>query len=288
MRWWARLAVTLAAISFITAGARIGAAAEAARLELAWADNLLTIRQPQLPGGKLVVNYLEAFCRNGSSDRDWTETVIPHTTRLVSAADDRHELALESRLRDGVIVNHKILAGTDEVSFELSAHNPTETASEVHWAQPCIRVDEFTGRNQDDYLAFCFVLIDGKVTRLPTRPWATKARYTPGQVYCPKHVDRGDVNPRPLSSLVPSHGLIGAFSGDGRWIVASAWEPYQELFQGVLVCVHADLRIGGLKSGQTKQIHGKIYLTRDSIDELVKRYERDFPEHLLRNETKGP
>jgi len=41
---------------------------------------------------------------------------------------------------------------------------------------------------------------DGKLTRLPTSPWADKARYTPGQVYCPAGVDRNDVNPRPLSS----------------------------------------------------------------------------------------
>ena len=97
------------------------------------------------------------------------------------------------------------------------------------------------------------MLIDGKVTKLPTEPWATQARYVPGQVYCPAHVDRDDVNPRPLSPLVPSHGLIGCFSGDAKWIMASAWEPYQELFQGVITCVHSDFRLGGLKPGETKQ-----------------------------------
>ena len=42
--------------------------------------------------------------------------------------------------------------------------------------------------------------------------------------------------------------------------MATAWEPIQELFQGVIVCLHSDFRIGGLKPGESKKIHGKIYL----------------------------
>jgi hypothetical protein len=124
-----------------------------------------------------------------------------------------------------------------------------------------------------------FVFIDGKLTRLPTRPWATQARYTPGQVWCPAHVDRNDVNPRPLSTLVPSNGLIGCFSADETQILATAWEPYQELFQGVIVCLHSDFRIAGLKPHETKTIRGKLYLTGADVDALRKRYEADFPEH---------
>jgi hypothetical protein len=254
------------------------------RLRVAWAENTLVVEaaagQPSIPGGKLSVNYLEAYCKPGSTDRDWGQTVIPHATRLVAASLDGHEVELECRLADGVIVRHKIVAAADEVDFRLAARNPTGAPSAVHWAQPCIRVAGFTGKTQSDYLPQCFILVEGKVTRLPTEPWAVRARYVPGQVYCPAHVDRGDVNPRPLSPIVPSHGLIGCFSGDGRWIMASAWEPYQELFQGVITCVHSDFRIGGLTPGETKQIRGKIYLTRDNIESLVRRYERDFSEHL--------
>ena len=75
-----------------------------------------------------------------------------------------------------------------------------------------------------------------------------RGRYTPGQVWCPEDVSRNDVNPRPLSSLVPSNGLIGCFSGDGKQLMATAWEPYQELFQGVIVCLHSDFRIGGTET----------------------------------------
>ena len=53
---------------------------EPLRLRIAWADNMLSIEaptgQPPIPGGKLLVHYLEAYCRPGSTDRDWGQTVI--------------------------------------------------------------------------------------------------------------------------------------------------------------------------------------------------------------------
>jgi hypothetical protein len=250
------------------------------KLTLSWQDNYLTIHGSHLPKEKVKIHYLEAYCRPGSTDRDWAQTVIKHKAQLISASADGRSLKLRDTLADGVVVNHEISAADDEVSFHLVANNPTETTSEAHWAQPCIRVDTFTGKSQKDYVPSCFIFLDGRLTRLPTQPWAEKARYTPGQVYCPKNVDRRDVNPRPLSELVPSNGLIGCFSGDGKMILATAWEPYQELFQGVGVCVHSDFRIGGLKPGETKRIRGKIYLTEADVPKLLQRYQRDFPEHL--------
>jgi len=250
-------------------------------LTLSWADNMLTVKGDRLPGGALKINYIEAYCRPGSTDRDWGKTVIPHTTRLVESSDDGRRLKLRSALEDGVVVDHEIKAGVDEVDFRLTARNPTEKASEAHWAQPCVRVDAFTGvkpvHSSEEYLPKGFVFLDGKLARLPTQPWATKARYTPGQVWCPAHVNRDDVNPRPLSSLVPSNGLIGCFSADGSQILASAWEPYQELFQGVIVCLHSDFRIGGLAPGESKSIRGKLYLTGPDVNALLRRYEADFP-----------
>jgi hypothetical protein len=243
---------------------------------------MLTIRGTALPGGTLKVWYLEAFCRPGSTDRDWKQTVIPHQSQLVEADPAGHRLKLRSTLADGVIVDQELHAGRDEVSFQLVARNPTDRPSEAAWAQPCIRVDAFTGvgvkRDSEEYLPRSFIFLDGRLTRMPTRPWATQARYVPGQVWCPAGVDRNDVNPRPLSTLVPSNGLIGCFSGDDSMILATAWEPYQELFQGVIVCLHSDFRIGGLKPGETKQIRGKIYIVKNDVDALVKRYEADFPE----------
>jgi hypothetical protein len=261
-------------------------AADEPGLTLTWERNMLTVQGAALPGGALKVWYLEAFCRPGSTDREWKETVIPHKTQLVQADPDHRRLKLRSTLDDGVIVDHELLAGRDEVTFSLVATNPTDRPSEADWAQPCIRVDAFTGvplkRASEEYLPRSFIFLDGRLARLPTKPWATEARYVPGQVWCPAGVNRNDVNPRPLSTLVPSNGLIGCFSGDDSMILATAWEPYQELFQGVIVCLHSDFRIGGLKPGETKQVRGKLYLVKNDLDALLKRYEADFPEHTAR------
>jgi hypothetical protein len=259
-------------------------------LSATWKDNYLVVRGDHVPGKEISTLYLEAFCRPGSTHRDWAkETVIPHKTEHVSTSENGRLIRLKSRLADGVVVDHAITVGDDEVDFRLTAANTTKADSKVDWAQPCVRVDKFTGTTRDDarelhpaYIRKCFVFIDGKLTRLPTSPWATEARYTPGQVYVPKGIDRNDVNPRPLSRLVPSSGLMGAFSRDEQWILATAWEPYQELFQGVISCIHADFRIGGLKAGESKTIRGKLYVVPADVEKLVKRYERDFPEH-----TKG-
>ncbi len=255
---------------------------ESQSLKLLWEKNVLSISGEQVPGKEIKIWYLEAYCRAGSTDREWGQTVIPHKTELISASNDGRQIKLKCTVSDGVIVEHTISATHDAVSFELIARNPTDKLSEIHWAQPCLRVDKFTGRNQQTYLDKSFLFLDGKLTRMPTPEWATKARYVPGQVWCPKHVDRNDVNPRPLSQQVPSNGLIGCFSADESMILAVAWEPYQELFQGVIVCVHSDFRIGGLKPGETKKIRGKLYVVKSEVDELLKRYERDFPEHVTK------
>jgi hypothetical protein len=248
-------------------------------LRLHWERNFLTISGEHLPGGEMKIHYLEAYCRDRSTDADWRmHTKVPHHTELLAAADDHTWLKLRCEVEDGLQVEHELRSTADEVDFQLVAHNPTGRRSEVHWAQPCIRVDRFTGRTQQTYLGKSFVFLDGELSRLPTRDWATEARYTPGQVWCPSHVDRRDVNPRPISPLVPSNGLIGCFSRDESMLFATAFEPYQELFQGVIVCLHADFRLGGLGPGETRKIRGKIYIVPNDVPALIERYARDFPE----------
>ena len=246
-------------------------------LRISWKDNFLAITAPDLPGRQVRILYLEAYCRPGSTSRKWEQTVIGHKTRLVSADADGRRLRLQCTLDDGVVVDHEIVARADEVEFHIKASNPTAKASDVDWAQPCIRVDTFTGRNKSDYLSKCFVFLDGKLARMPTPHWATRALYTPGQVWFPMGVSRLDVNPRPLSDDVPSNGLIGCFSADEKTILAVAFEPYQELFQGVAARIHSDFRIGGLKPGESKNIRGKIYIVPADPKALLARYEKDFP-----------
>ena len=258
-----------------------------AKLSLHWEDDILTIDAPEVPGKKIQIWYLEAYCRPGSTDREWNETVIGHETKLVSATPEK--IQLRCTLKDGVVVDHEITAHHDVVRFSLVARNPTGRESSAHWAQPCIRVGEFTGTQSDDdkytYLKNSFVFLDGKQSFLPTPRWASEARYTPGQVWCPCHVPRSDVNPRPLSSDLPSNGLIGCLSSDKKWLLATAWEPYQELFQGVIRCLHSDFRIGGLRPGEEKKIRGVIYVMANNSDELVRRYRADFPDQALRHQT---
>lgn len=258
------------------------------RLRLDWADEMLTISGAEVPGGSVRVWYLEAFCRPGSTDRDWKETVIPHRSQLVERAADGSRIVINSTLEDGVVVESTIRAERDAVLFDVVAHNPTAHASQAHWAQPCLRVDRFVGveprHSSEEYLPRCFVFVHGKPAFLPLPEWATQARYTPGQVWCPAHVDRNDVNPRPLSKIVPSNGLIGCVSKDGSMLLATAWEPYQELFQGVIVCLHSDFRIGGLKPAETRRVRGVIYIMPHDMNALVRRYEQDFPEHRTSTE----
>ena len=258
-------------------------------LRITWADNLLTIDGKHFPGEKLEIWYIEAYCRANSHDADWgKQTVIKHSTRIVTAGDDKKMIRLQCKLMDGVIVDHVISAGTDEIDFRITARNPTRTVSQAHWAQPCIRVGKFTGLGDPvqsesyDYLKKSFVFQNGSLQTMPTKDWATKARYTPGQVWRAPRVKASDVNPRPLNPNLPDNGLIGCFGRNDRWLLATAWSPYQELFQGVITCLHSDFRIGGLEPGQTKKIQGKIYILRNDINGLLNRYREDFPK------TKAP
>jgi hypothetical protein len=278
-----RLTCTVVGVLICAFGA--ASAQQPKPLTISWDKNYLTVHG-DFPGNELRTHYLEAYCRPGSTDADWrTHTVIPHTAEQLEATSDGKRIKLRDKLADGVIVEHTITASKDEVDFRIVAHNPTDKTSEAHWAQPCIRVDKFTGAGNADaralvpaYARKCFLFLDGQLTRLPTEPWADKARYVPGQVYCPKGVDRNDVNPRPLSSLVPSNGLCGCFSADENKIFAVAFEPYQEIFQGVIACIHNDFRIGGLAPGETKNIRGKMYIVPADVPALLERFKRDFPE----------
>jgi len=283
--WWCQ--VLLLAAMLIGLG--IGARAQSGLTLSFEPPHMLVIHGAHLPGGMIRINYLEAYCRANSTEADWVaHTVIPHRVSGVTLSEDRKTLRLRDTLTDGVVVDHTVTARGDEIDFQLRASNPGKQRSEAHWAQACVRLGDFTGFNSgsrelDDYLGKCFIFLEGKLARLSeVRPWAREARYTPGQVWPAPGVPRSDVNPRPLSTLTPDNGLIGAFSVDEKLIFATAWEPYQELFQGVARCLHSDFRLAGLRPGERREVRGKIYLVDNDLTALLKRYAQDFPEQQPR------
>jgi hypothetical protein len=247
-------------------------------LRISWDKDILTIRSDRLPGGKVEVLYLEAFCRRGSTDRDWAQTVIPFKTRLMASDRSGQSLRLETLVDGKVRIVHQIHSGADEVDFQLTLVNESTEDVDIDWAQPCMRVGTFTGRGQDDYFEKCFIFTDKGLVRMHKTHRETRARYIPGQVYVPKGIDLNDVNPRPISKTRPVNGLVGCFSADEKMILAMAWNQTHELFQGVIVCIHSDFHIGGLKAGQTKHLHGKIYVVPSDVPKLLERYQRDFPQ----------
>jgi hypothetical protein len=239
-----------------------------------------------LPGKKITTCYLEAYCRDNSQTTHWGKhTVVGHTTRLVSKSAGGTKIRLRCEVNDGLIVDHNITAENDEADIQIHAHNPTSKRSETHWAQPCVRVGEFTGTGPEQtedkyaYLEKSFVFLDQKLARMPTRDWATETRYKPGQVWAAPNVSRADVNPRPLHPDIPSNGLIDCFNEDETLIFAMAFEPYQELFQGVIRYLHSDFRLGGLEAGESLEIKGKFYFVANDVAALLQRYHSDFPEH---------
>lgn len=248
----------------------------AANLAVAWTNNMLTIRGPDLPGGKVDVWYLEAFCRSGSTRRDWRETTIPHQTELISADGKRKRIKLRTVVEPDIEVFHEIRAGRDEVDFRLTLKNKGDRFADVQWFQPCMRVGAFTGLKQDDYHRRCFVFTSQGLTLLDKTRRTEEALYRGGQVYVPAGINLNDVNPRPISPDQPVNGIIGCLSADGRSLLAMAWDRTQELFQGVIVCIHNDPRVGGLKPGEEKKLRGKIYILPNDPEQLLKRYRRDF------------
>ncbi|HLY74136.1 MAG TPA: hypothetical protein VKU80_08465 [Planctomycetota bacterium] len=243
-------------------------------LGLSWQKNLLTI-SGEFPGQRLDILYLEAYCRSGARDVEWKTTVIPHRTEKLS--DDGKTIILRDVVQGNVVVTHRVQAGLGEVSFEVEATNEGPDYVDAQWVQPCIRVGAFTGGDQRTYVEKSFIFIDGKQTFLPQARRTEEAVYKGGQLYIPPGIRREDCNPRPHSPDVPSNDLIGCVSADGRWLFATAWTPTQELFQGVIVCLHNDFRLGGLNPGETKRARGKVYIMENDVDLLLARYHRDFP-----------
>ena len=230
------------------------------------------------------VHYIETFLRSGSSNQEWLKSMMWSKTTLIDKAEDGSWLHLQSELSKlesdtPVVLEHHITAGTDEVTFLVTAHNPSNKFVDIQFAHVCIRIAGFIGRPEiwlgDPYLDVYFIFLDDTLTTLDDLP-----RYGSDicQVWAPVEINRDDLNPVDPSPDIPSNGLIGCFSEDGLMLLATAWKPYQQLYQGLITCIHSDFRIGGLNSGETKTIHGKIYIMENNEEKLLQRYHSDFGE----------
>ena len=250
------------------------AAHEDIRLDYSNNDRMLLVTHPLLGDKPLNIWCMEAYCKKGSTHRKWQDTVIRQQNELVSKTPC--EIRVKTLLASGVEVMHRFAVVADEILFEATFNNLIDKQVDIEWVQPCIRVGDFTGLGQEDYIRKCFIFTDRGLTRLHETNRTEEAIYRGGQIYVPAGIDRNDLNPRPLSPDVPTIGLIGCFSADEKVLLATAWSDVQELFQGVIVCIHADPRIGGLGPHQTKHIWGKLYILPNDTDELRRRYQRDF------------
>ena len=247
-------------------------------LKLAWEKNVLKITGEQLPSGTIEVWWLEAFCRRGSTKRAWGETTIPHTTEILSADPNGQRLRLRSKVQPSVEVLQELRVVKEAITFDFELKNSGDEPVDLEWFEPCIHVDRFTGRNQTNYVERCFIFTERGLTTLDQLPRNEEALYRGGQVYVPKGINHDDVNPRPISPVTPANGLIGCFSADNQFLLATAWDQTQHLFQGVIVCIHSDPHAGGLKAHESKKLRGKIYLMKNDPAKLLKEYQRDFPD----------
>lgn len=255
----------------------IGKTNAAAGLRISWTNNLLTLSAPNLPGQTMDIWYLEAFCRKGSTKQDWGKTTIPHTTTLLESDPDGKRLKLLTKVGDVEMV-HVLRASEDDVDIQYELENRGKELAPIEWFQPaCIRVERFTGCQQSNYTAKSFIFTERGLTALDKTRRTEQAIYRGGQVYVPKGINLADVNPRPLCQDSPANGLIGCFSADNQYLLATAFDSTHELFEGVYVCLHSDPHVGGLAAGEKRRIHGKIYFLNNDVAALIKRYERDFP-----------
>jgi len=247
-------------------------------IKLDYNGRMLSVTHPLLGNKPLKIDCMEAYCKKGSTHRRWDKTIIPQQNKMLSKSP--HEIKVKTSLASGVEVMHRFAVVADEILFEATFTNLTGKPVDVEWMQPCIRVGDFTGLGQDEYIRKCFIFTKKGLTRLNETNRTEEAIYRGGQVYVPAPINRNDVNPRPLSPDVPTNKLIGCFSADEKALLATAWTDVQELFQGVIVCIHADPHIGGLGPNQTKKIWGKLYIIPNDINELLWRYQRDFETKL--------
>jgi len=85
-------------------------------------------------------------------------------------------------------------------------------------------------------------------------------------------------NKWPTSDHDAYAGLMVRESEDKQWVMGIAWESFISA-QGhnPWKCMHLSIRVGPLKQGEKKTIRGRIYLFKESKEDCLRYFKRDFP-----------
>lgn len=73
-------------------------------------------------------------------------------------------------------------------------------------------------------------------------------------------------------------GLLLRQSNDKQWVMAIAWDRFLSV-QGhnPWLCMHQSINVGPLKRAETRTVRGRIYILKGTLEDVVKRYRKDFP-----------
>ncbi|MBK9170375.1 MAG: hypothetical protein IPM24_23335 [Bryobacterales bacterium] len=82
----------------------------------------------------------------------------------------------------------------------------------------------------------------------------------------------------PTSDVDATAGVLIRESADRTWVTGIGWEDFTSV-QGhnPWSCLHASIRVGPLKPGESKTIRGRLFLFPGSRDECLTRFEKEFP-----------
>lgn len=91
----------------------------------------------------------------------------------------------------------------------------------------------------------------------------------------------------PTSQRDSHAGLIVREAKDGQWAIGIAWDDFLSA-QGhnPWNCMHLSVRVGPLEPGARKMLRGRIYLMKGSKDNLMRKFEEDFPEAAITSEIR--
>lgn len=82
----------------------------------------------------------------------------------------------------------------------------------------------------------------------------------------------------PTSEVNANRGLLVRESADRKWVTGIGWEDYLSV-QGhnPWSCLHASIRVGPLKRGESKTIRGRLFLFPGNRQDALDRWHREFP-----------